>query len=63
MQSILKTETHQSNLKDAIGVKFISHFRGELKNSIFLDSEPNRENKLIYPSANTIAFNTLNASY
>jgi len=50
-------------LKDAIVPKFISHFKGEIKNSIFVDSSPNRDKKLIYPAANTISFNTLSASY
>jgi hypothetical protein len=54
-----KNEDSSSGLKDALAVKFISHFRGEVKNSIFLDSTP----RLIYPAANTIAFNTLSASF
>ena len=59
----MKAEEQHSGLKDALAPKFISHFRGELKNSIFLDSGPTRENRLIYPAANTIAFNTLSASF
>lgn len=59
----MKSEEQPSGLKDAVVPKYISHFRGELKNSIFLDSGPNRENKIIYPAANTIAFNTLSASF
>lgn len=59
----MKNEEQPTGLRDAIAPKFISHFRGELKNSIFLDCGPNRENKIIYPAANTIAFNTLSASF
>lgn len=58
-----KSEELSTGLKDSISIKYISHFRGELKNSIFLDCLPNNDNKLIYPAANTIAFNSLNASF
>lgn len=58
-----KTEEMPAGLKDSLAVKFISHFRGELKNSIFLDFNIQNEIKLIYPAANTIAFNTLSPSF
>lgn len=32
-----KAEELPVGLKDGLAVKYISHFRGELKNSIFLD--------------------------
>jgi hypothetical protein len=53
----------EDTLRNAVGVKFISHFKGEINNSIFLDSDPNREKKLIYPSANTLALSSLTSSY
>lgn len=31
-----------SGLKDALAVKYISHFKGEIRNSIFIDSTPTR---------------------
>jgi hypothetical protein len=52
-----------SSLKDSLTVKYISHFKGQIRNSIFVDPNPLKENRLIYPSANTIAFNTLSISF
>ena len=59
MQNLSKDEP----LKNALSIKLVSHFKGEYKNCIYLDTGANRENKLIYPSANTIAFNTLTTSF
>lgn len=58
-----KSEELTTGLKDSVAVKYISHFRGELKNSIFLDQSTPNETKLVYPAANTIAFNMLSASF
>lgn len=53
-----------SGLKDAVGIKYMCHFRGEVKNSIFLDTPGgDRSNSLIYLAANTITFNSLSASF
>lgn len=59
MQNSIKDDP----LKSALAIKLISHFKGEYKNSLFLDTDPNRDKKLIFPSANTIAFNALTTSY
>lgn len=37
-----RSEELAIGLKDAVAVKYVSHFRGELKNSIFLDAMPPR---------------------
>lgn len=62
MQTSSKIDDH-SGLKDALALKYISHYKGEFKNSLFFDLTNTKENKLIYPSCNSIAFNMLSASY
>lgn len=63
MNSSLKMEEGVSTLKDSITEKYISHYYGEIKNSLFLDNNNAKENKLIFPAANTIVLNNLSASF
>ena len=63
MNSTLKMEEPVSTLKDSITEKYISHYYGEFKNSLFLDNTNPKENKLIFPPANTIVLNNLSASF
>lgn len=63
MNSSLKMEESVSTLKESIGEKYISHYYGEVKGSLFLDTNNPKENKLIFPAANTIVLNNLSASF
>lgn len=63
MNTSLKIEESTSTLKDSIVEKYISHYYGEIKNSLFLDNSTSKENRLIFPAANTIVLNTLSASF
>ena len=59
----MKVEESSSSLKDSIVEKYISHYYGEVKNSLFLNTSAHRENRLIFPAANSIVLNTLSTSY
>lgn len=63
MNTSLKVEETVSTLKDSVTEKYIAHYYGELKNSLFLDVGSGKDNKLIFPAANTIVLNTLSASF
>jgi hypothetical protein len=38
MHTSLKLEEQQSALKDSLALKYASHYKGEFKNSLFLDT-------------------------
>ena len=57
----LKVE--ESSLRDSVVEKYISHYMGEMRNSLFLESGVGRDNKLIFPAANSIVLNHLSASF
>jgi hypothetical protein len=63
MNSSLKMEEGASTLRDAVSPKYIAHYSGEIRNSLFLDLSNLKEGKLIFPAANTIVLNTLSASF
>jgi hypothetical protein len=65
MNASLKIEDPPSALalKDSVVERYISHYYGEIKNSLFFGTATNKENKLIYPAANTIVLNNLSASF
>jgi len=63
MNSSLKMDEPSSTLKDSVVEKYISHYYGEIKNSLFLDNNNAKDNKLVFPAANTIVLNNLSASF
>ena len=57
----------ESSLKDAIAIKYIAHYKADIRNGLFLypekDTQAVRENKLIFPGANSIVVNTLSSNF
>ena len=56
-------KVEEGSLKEAIVEKYIAHYVGEMRDSLFLETGTGRENKLIFPGANSIVLNTLSSSY
>ena len=57
----------ESSLKDALAVKYVAHYKASIKNGLFLyperEGQPVRENKLVFPGANSIVANTLSSNF
>lgn len=59
----------EDNLKDAIAIKYIAHYRSDFKNSLFFGPDrqekesQGKDNKLMFPAANSIVINNLSGNY